>query len=431
MGKFSKAEKSWMMYDWASSAYSIIITTAIFPIYYKAAAENAGVNPANATAFLGYTISVSTFILALLGPVLGTMADFKGMKQRFFNFFFWMGTLSTASLLLIPDSSWFLLLIVYTITSLGFRGANVFYDAYIVDVTTNDRMDEVSAKGFALGYIGSVIPFIFCIALITLSQMEIIPWSVSMVSRITFLITALWWLIFTLPMFKHVKQTHWMEREPRIIYTSFKRLGDTFKEIRKYRAIFLFLVSYFFYIDGVGTIISMSTAYGTDLGLSSTELIIALLAVQIVAAPFAVLFGKLANKYGAKKLLYAGIIIYMLVCIYAMFLKTIVDFWILAMLVASAQGGIQSLSRSFFAQMVPKEKSNEFFGFYNIFGRFAAVTGPFLVGIMTQLTGSSAFGVFSLVILFAIGFIVMFFVPKPIPESRQSEINGTGMNTNQ
>ena len=273
-------------------------------------------------------------------------------------------------------------------------------------------MDEVSAKGFALGYIGSVIPFIFCIALITLSQLEIIPLSVSSASRIAFLITAVWWILFSIPMFKHVKQKHWVEREPRIIYTSFKRLGETFKEIRKYRAIFLFLVSYFFYIDGVGTIIAMSTAYGTDLGLSSTELIIALLAVQIVAAPFAVLFGKLANKFGAKKLIYVGIIIYMLVCIYAMFFETIVDFWILAMLVASAQGGIQALSRSYFAQMVPKEKSNEFFGFYNIFGRFAAVTGPFLVGVMTQLTGSTSFGVFSLVILFAIGLVVLFFVPK-------------------
>lgn len=424
MGKYSKAEKSWMMYDWASSAYSIIITTAIFPIYYKATAENAGVDPANATAYLGYTISISTFILALLGPILGTMADFKGMKGKFFHFFFWIGSISTAALLLVPSASWLLLLIVYTITSLGFRGANVFYDAYIVDVTRNERMDEVSAKGFALGYVGSVIPFVFCIALITVSQLELIPMSVAAASRISFLITALWWIIFTLPMFKHVKQSHWVERQPRIIYTSFKRLGDTFKEIRKYRGIFLFLVSYFFYIDGVGTIISMSTAYGTDLGLGSTELIIALLAVQIVAAPFAVLFGKLANKFGAKKMIYTGIIIYMLVCIYAMFLKTIIDFWVLAMLVASAQGGIQALSRSYFAQMVPKEKSNEFFGFYNIFGRFAAVTGPFLVAVITQMTGSTSFGVFSLVILFAIGLTVLFFVPNTDDKTEQMETSG-------
>jgi len=409
------------MYDWASSAYSIIITTAIFPIYFKSVADNAGVNQADSTAYLGYTISISTFILALLGPILGTLADYKGMKEKFFRFFFFMGTLSTAALLFVPSDNWLLLLIVYTLTSLGARGANVFYDAYIVDVTENDRMDDISAKGYALGYVGSVIPFVFCIAVIILSQMGMIPLSVTVASRIAFLITALWWFIFTIPMFKNVKQKYWVEREPRVIVNSIRRLGKTFKEIKKYRTIFLFLLSYFFYIDGVGTIISMSTAYGTDLGLGSTELIIALLAVQIVAAPFAVLFGKLANRFGARKMIFTGIIIYMIVCIYAMFLKTIVDFWVMAMLVATAQGGIQSLSRSYFAQMVPKEKVNEFFGFYNIFGRFASVSGPILVGLTTQLTGSSAFGVFSLVILFAIGFAVLLFVPNSSTASISSE----------
>ena len=421
MGKYNKEEKSWMLYDWASSAYSIIITTAIFPIYFKSVADNAGVNQADSTAYLGYTISISTFILALLGPILGTLADYKGMKEKFFRFFFFMGTLSTAALLFVPSDNWLLLLIVYTLTSLGARGANVFYDAYIVDVTENDRMDDISAKGYALGYVGSVIPFVFCIAVIILSQMGMIPLSVTVASRIAFLITALWWFIFTIPMFKNVKQKYWVEREPRVIVNSIRRLGKTFKEIKKYRTIFLFLLSYFFYIDGVGTIISMSTAYGTDLGLGSTELIIALLAVQIVAAPFAVLFGKLANRFGARKMIFTGIIIYMIVCIYAMFLKTIVDFWVMAMLVATAQGGIQSLSRSYFAQMVPKEKVNEFFGFYNIFGRFASVSGPILVGLTTQLTGSSAFGVFSLVILFVIGFVVLLFVPNSSTASISSE----------
>ncbi|GAA0334892.1 MFS transporter [Bacillus carboniphilus] len=412
MGKFSRVEKSWMMYDWANSAYSIIITTAIFPIYYKTVANNAGIEASDSTAYLGYTISIATFILALLSPILGTIADYKGMKRKFFTFFFLLGTLSTIGLLFVPSDSWFILLIVYTLTSIGARGANVFYDAYIVDVTKKERMDELSARGYALGYIGSVIPFIICIAIIISSQNGVIPLSVTTASRIAFLITGVWWILFTIPMLKHVKQRHGAEREPRIVVNSFKRLWQTFKEIRQYRTIFLFLLAYFFYIDGVGTIISMSTAYGTDLGLGSVDLIIALLAVQIVAAPFALLFGKLANKFGAKKMIYSGIIIYIIVCIYAMFLETIVDFWILAMLVATSQGGIQALSRSYFAQMVPKEKSNEFFGFYNIFGRFAAVTGPFLVGLTTQLTSSSALGVFSLVILFIIGFVILIFIPK-------------------
>ncbi|MFD1851496.1 MFS transporter [Oceanobacillus bengalensis] len=413
MGRYKKEEKSWMMYDWANSAYSIIITTAIFPIFFKGVAENAGVSGADSTAYLGYTISISTFILAMLGPILGTIADYKGMKKKFFLFFFILGTASTIALVFVPANNWVMLLIVYMLTTIGARGANVFYDAFIVDVTEAERMDEVSARGYALGYIGSVIPFIICIAIILLSQMEMIPLAVSTASKIAFLITAIWWICFTLPLLKNVKQIHWVEREPRIVASSFTRLGKTFKDIRQYRAIFLFLLAYFFYIDGVGTIISMSTAYGSDVGLSSTGLIIALLAVQIVAAPFAILFGKLAIRFGAKKMIYAGIIIYIFVCIYAMFLETLVDFWVLAMLVATAQGGIQALSRSFFAQMVPKEKSNEFFGFYNIFGRFAAVTGPFLVGVTTQMTGSSAIGVFSLAILFVIGFVILMFVPEP------------------
>ncbi|MGY3716274.1 MFS transporter [Sutcliffiella cohnii] len=413
MAKFSKQEKSWMMYDWASSAYSIIITTAIFPIYYKTVADNAGVESSLSTAYLGYTIAITTFILAMLGPILGTLADYKGMKKKFFFFFFLLGTGSTVGLLFVPSDNWLILLIVYVLTALGARGAGLFYDAFIVDVTTKERMDNVSSRGFALGYIGSVIPFVISIAIIILSQMELIPITVITASRIAFLITAVWWIVFSIPLFKHVKQEHYVEREPRIVISSFKRLAQTFRDIRKYKPIFLFLLAYFFYIDGVDTIISMSTAYGTDVGLNATDLIIALLAVQIVAAPFAILYGVLAKKYGPKNLLYAGILVYTFICIYAMFMDSILDFWILAMLVATSQGGIQALSRSYFAQMVPKEKSNEFFGFYNIFGRFAAVTGPLLVGVITQMTGNSSIGIFSLVILFVIGFIILIFVPDP------------------
>ena len=401
------------MYDMANSAYSVVITTAIFPIYYKAVANEAGVSAADSTAYLGYTISIATFILAMLGPILGSVADFKDMKRKFFTFFFLLGSLSTIGLVLVPEDQWLLLLIIYTLTAIGARGANLFYDAYLVDVTERDKMDDLSAKGFAVGYIGSVIPFILSISVIILSQQEILPLSVGNASKIAFLITAIWWILFTIPLLKNVRQKHWIERKPRIVANSFKELKKTFLEIKQHKAILLFLIAYFFYIDGVGTIISMSTAYGTDVGLGATDLIIALLAVQIVAAPFAMLFGRLARKFGAKRMIHVGIFIYIIVCVYAMFLDNVVDFWILAMLVASAQGGIQALSRSFFAQMVPKEKSNSFFGFYNVFGRFAAVSGPFLVGGMTQLTGNSAYGVFSLVILFIIGFIILLFVPDP------------------
>ncbi|MFE1243403.1 MFS transporter [Fictibacillus sp. NPDC058756] len=417
MKRFTKEENSWMFYDWANSAYSIIITTAVFPLFYKASAMKAGVSASDSTAYLGYTIAVATFILAMLSPILGTIADYKGLKKRFFTFFFILGLISTATLAFIPSDQWLLLLIFYTLTAIGSSGSNVFYDAFITDVTTEDRMNRVSSRGFGLGYIGSTIPFIISIAIIILAQNEALPFSTTIASKIAFLITAVWWGVFTIPMLKNVYQRYGIEREPKPIVNSFRRLGNTLKEIRKYRALFLFLLAYFFYIDGVGTIITMSTAYGSDLGITSTNLLIILFATQVVAAPFAILYGRLSERFTGKTMLYVGICVYIIVCIYAYFLKTTLDFWILAMLVATSQGGIQALSRAYFAKLVPKKNANEFFGFYNIFGKFASIMGPLLVAITAQVTGNSASAVFSLVILFIIGITLLFFVPEPKVDS--------------
>ncbi|KML30012.1 MFS transporter [Rossellomorea marisflavi] len=417
MKKFTKEENSWILYDWANSAYSIIISTAVFPLFFKAAATSAGVSSVDSTAYLGYTIAIATFILAMLGPILGTIADYEGYKKKFFTFFFTLGIIFTASLAFIPGEQWILLLIFYTVSTVGFAGANVFYDAFLTDVTSEDRMDRVSARGYGLGYIGSTIPFIIAIAIIVLTQSQVIPIAVDTASGIAFVITAIWWGIFTIPLLKHVKQHYFIKREKNPVAKSFKRLGKTFKEIRKYRALFLFLLAYFFYIDGVGTIITMSTAYGSDLGITSTNLLIILFVTQVVAGPFSILYGRLSEKFTGKKMLYAGIIVYIGVCIYAYFLETTLDFWILAMLVASSQGGIQALSRSYFAKMVPKKNANEFFGFYNIFGKFASIMGPLLVAVTSQVTGQSNSGVFSLVILFVIGIVILAFVPEPKEES--------------
>ncbi|MCM3411694.1 MFS transporter [Metabacillus litoralis] len=413
MKRFTKEENSWIFYDWASSAYSIIISTAVFPIYYKAAATNAGVSAANSTAYLGYTISIATFILAMLGPILGTIADYQGYKKRFFSFFFTLGMGFTALLAFIPSEQWLLLLACYTLAAIGFSGTNIFYDAFLVDVTTEERMNRVSARGFGLGYIGSTIPFIISIAIIVLAQSELIPLSTTAASKTAFIITAVWWGLFTIPLFKNVQQRYYIEREANPVFNSFKRLFKTLKEVRKHRALFLFLLAYFFYIDGVGTIITMSTAYGTDLGINSTSLLIILFITQVVAAPFAILYGRLSERFTGKKMLYVGIVIYMGVCIYAYFLDSTLDFWILAMLVATSQGGIQALSRSYYAKLIPKEKANEFFGFYNIFGKFASIMGPLLVGVTAQVTGNSSSGVFSLVILFIIGILILIKVPEP------------------
>ncbi|MGF2618353.1 MFS transporter [Rossellomorea vietnamensis] len=413
MKSFTKEENSWMFYDWANSAYSIIISTAVFPLFYKAAATNAGVSPSDSTAYLGYTIAIATFILAMLGPILGTIADYKGFKKKFFTFFFGLGVTATAVLAFIPSDQWLILLICYTFAAVGSAGANVFYDAFLTDVTSDERMNRISARGYGLGYIGSTIPFLISIAIIVLSQSGTIPLSTTVASKIAFLITALWWGLFAIPMFRNVHQRYYIEPEPKPVVNSFRRLAKTFKEIKKYRALFLFLLAYFFYIDGVGTIITMSTAYGSDLGISSTSLLIILFVTQVVAAPFAVLYGRLSEKFTGKKMLYVGIIIYIFVCIYAYFLETTLDFWILAMLVATSQGGIQALSRSYFAKLVPKQNSNEFFGFYNIFGKFASIMGPLLVAVTAQVTGDSSTGVFSLVILFIIGIIILSRVPEP------------------
>ncbi len=412
MSRLTKEENSWVFYDWGNSAYSVIISTAVFPLFYKAAATGAGINLANSTAYLGYTIAIATFILAMLSPILGTIADYKGVKKRFFTFFFVLGVSFTALLAFVPGDNWLLLLICYTVTAIGFFGANVFYDAFLVDITSEDRMDRISSRGMGFGYIGSTIPFLISIVIIMLAQKGVISAAVPIASKIAFLITALWWGLFAIPMFRNVHQRYYIEREPRLVVNSFKRLGNTFLEIKKYRALFLFLLAYFFYIDGVGTVITMSTAYGTDLGISATSLLIILFVTQVVAAPFAILYGKLAERFSGKKMLYAGIIVYIIVCIYAFFLKTTLDFWILAMLVATSQGGIQALSRAYFAKLVPKEKANEFFGFYNIFGKFASILGPLLLGATAQLTGSSSSGVFSLIILFIIGIVILRMVPE-------------------
>ncbi|WP_211655270.1 MFS transporter [Planococcus alpniumensis] len=422
MAKFTKPEKSWAFYDWGSSAYSIIITTAVFPLFYKAAATDAGVELADSTAYLSYTIAIFTFILAMLGPLLGTIADYEGMKKKFFTVFFLLGTVSTAMLAFVPEGQWLWLLICYVFAALGATGANLFYDAFIVDVTTEKRMNRVSAFGYGLGYIGSTIPFALAILIILLAQNEVLPLSVTNASRLAFLITAAWWILFSIPLFRHVKQKHFIKREASPVAQSFRRLSKTIREIRQYRALFLFLIAYFFYIDGVGTIISLSTAYGTDLGLSATSLLIVLFATQVVAAPFAILYGKLADRFTGKKMLYVGIFVYIIVCVYAVFIETIMDFWILAMLVATSQGGIQALSRSYFGKLVPKQNANEFFGFYNIFGKFAAITGPLLVGVTSQITGNSSLGVLSLVVLFVIGLVVLIFVPEPEPHDPIDEV---------
>lgn len=322
-------------------------------------------------------------------------------------FFLAIGISACLLLGFIPESQWMLLLFVYMISALGFSGSNIFYDAFLVDVTDDERMDRVSTRGYALGYIGSTIPFIICMAIILLSSNDILPLAGYTAPKIAFVITAIWWLAFSMPMLKTVKQVHGIERETQFIRKSFIRLKNTFSEITHYRAAFTFLIAYFFYIDGVDTIIRMASSYGADLGIDANSLLIILLATQFVAFPSAIAFGHFASKYKGKVMLYVAIVGYICISIFAYFMTNVTDFWILAILVGLFQGGIQALSRSYFARLIPKENANKYFGLYNIFGKFAAIMGPFLMALAISLTGESRYGVLSLIILFVSGGLVL------------------------
>ena len=410
MGKLTKTEKSWAMYDWANSAYSMTITSTLLPIFFKLVFTKATGDSGNlSTAYWGYANSIGTLLIAILAPILGTLADYRGLKKKFFTIFVLMGVIFTASLALVPDQYWMVLLFFYILNSIGFSGSLIFYDAFLVDVAKEERMDKVSSIGFAWGYIGSTIPFIICMAMVILTKDN--STLNSLAFKASFVITAIWWAGFTIPLLRNVKQIHGINMEPNPIVKSFKRIGTTFKHVRQHEKLFMFLLAYFFYIDGVNTIITMATSIGTDMGISSTILIVVLLAVQFIAFPFAILFGNLAEKYGSKFMLCIGVLIYIFITIYAFLMKTVLDFCILALLVATVQGGMQAISRSYFGKLVPKENNNEFFGFYNIFGKFAAIVGPFLVGFVTQMTGKSNYGILSVITLFIIGGLILIRVP--------------------
>lgn len=411
--KYTKIEKSWILQDWANSAYSIMITTAVFPLFFKAVSEGAGVSAVNSTAYLGYANAIGTLAVSLLAPILGAIADYKGYRNPMFSLATGLGIIATFSFAFIPDENWLLLLIIYAVSSIGFGAANIFYDASLIDSTTLNRMDRVSSAGYGWGYIGSSIPFVI---FIFFQLTQILPISQTALIKGGFAATALWWFIFTIPYWKNVEQKTYIKKQPHVVKNSFLRLWETIRNIRQYRNVFLFLIAYFFYIDGVGTIFKMATAIGADVGLMANDLIVVMLICQFVAFPFSILYGVLAGRFGNKKMIYVGIATYTFICIFALSLDSLLTFIILAVLVGTAQGGIQSLSRSLFGQLIPKENANEFFGFYNIFGKFAAVVGPLLVGMISQLTGNSLNGVFALIVLFIIGGSVLYFVEEPVRE---------------
>lgn len=401
---FSLQEKSWIMYDWANSAYSIIISSVILPLFYKSITTSEGIAPNLADSYWGYATSAATLVIAISAPLLGTIGDYPKWKMRLFKSFFLLGVIATAALSF--TDTWRLLLVFYMLTTIGFSGANIFYDAFLVDVATEERMDRVSTYGFAMGYIGgSTIPFVLSILLIMFGEKIGIPRTTAI--KASFLFTAFWWIAFTIPMLRNVKQRYFVPASEHIIHDGFGRLYKTLHQIRSHKKMFLFLIAYFFYIDGLNTIIHMAAVFGDSIGIVSDMLMIAVLVIPILSFPFTILYGRLAQRFGSKKMILVGIVIYLFACLLAFQMTTAMEFWILTTLVATSQGGIQALSRSYFAKLVPKENANEYFGFYNILGKFAAIMGPALYALTSQLTGDSRNGLASISLLFIIGGVLM------------------------
>lgn len=401
MSKFTKLEKDWILYDVGNSAFTMLVST-IIPIYFKNVATTAGISAADSTAYWGYALSISTVIIAILGPVLGTLADTKGYKKPLFSLFMMLGALGCAALSLpVP---WIVFLAIFVIAKVGFSGSLIFYDAMLNDVTIDSRMDEISSQGYAWGYIGSCIPFTLSLLLILFAGK--IGISANLATGIAFIVTSGWWILITLPLLKNYKQKYYIEKGEKPMVDSFKRIFHAIGSIKKHKYIFLFLLAFFFYIDGVYTIIGMATSYGKDVGISDTNLLLALLLTQVVAFPFAIYFGKLSKKVRNDKLIKLCIIGYIGITIFALQLDKAWEFWLLAVCVAVFQGPVQALSRSYFSKIIPKDKSSEYFGFYDIFGKSASFAGTTIVGVTTQLSGTSKVGVGCIVIMFIIGYFI-------------------------
>ncbi|GEO57526.1 MFS transporter [Companilactobacillus bobalius] len=413
--RFNKKQWSWIFYDWANSGYGIIVTTAVLPVYFKSVAQSSGVSAANATAFWGYANSFGTLLVSILAPVLGALADYPHHKKRLMNYFSFLGIIMTFGLALVPSSQWQLLLGVYILSIIGYSAGNLFYDSFLTDVASNEEMDTLSSNGYAYGYLGGVVAFILFLVLQLTSGFGML--SSYGVARWSFLLAAIWWIIFFIPLLKNVQQVYSLPENPHPVTSSFKRVWKTITHLRKYKAAAWFLVAYFFYIDGVDTIFTMATSIGMDMGINTTTLMLVLLVVQLVAFPFSILYGWFANKVSTRAGILLGIVLYLGICLYALKLTTAKDFWILAVLVGTSQGGIQALSRSYFGKLIPKKSGSEFFGFYNILGKFSAVMGPVLVGIVTQITGKSTIGAASLSILFFIGLIIFLMLPRLVNEN--------------
>lgn len=390
---------SWCMYDWANSAFATTIMAAVLPIYYS---QVAGVTlPGNtATAYWGYTTAAALLITALLAPIMGAIADYSGSKKKLLMTFAGIGIFATALLYFVTTGDWLMASIFFIVGNIGFATSEVFYNSLLPEVAGPGNIDQVSTKGYALGYLGGGILLGINVLMIEFMSDTILA------TRLSFVTVAIWWAVFTIPIIKNVKEPKVKSNQVKYdnpLTGGFKRLAATFKELKNYKQLLLFLIAFWVYNDGIGTIIKMATIYGAEIGIDQTTLIGALLMTQFVGIPFAFGFGRLARVLGTKNSIMVGLFVYTMISIGGYFMETALHFWILAFLVGTVQGGTQALSRSLFGSMLPKSKTCEFYGFYGMSSKFAGIIGPLVFAIVTQIAGSSRLSIVSLIVFFIVG----------------------------
>ena len=410
--KLTPLEKNWILYDIGNSAFTLLVSTLI-PIYFNSLASSAGVDENMYLSYWGYAGSLSTILVAFIAPICGTLSD-RRFKKPIFLLTVILGCVACACLGV--TTHWLAFLGIFILAKIGFNSSIVFYDSMLPEVTTEERMDNISSMGYAYGYIGSVVPFVLCLVLVLFGGSFGLSMGNAMV--IAFLITAAWWALFTAPLMKSYRQTAYMEKKGTALGDTFRQLFETFKAAKKEKHVFVYLISFFFFINGVYTIIDMATAYGSALGLDSTGLLLALLLTQIVAFPCAIIFGKLSAKHDTGMLIKICIICYTAITLFGMFLVSLWQFWMLAVLVGMFQGGVQALSRSYLGKIIPPERSGEFYGLMDICGKGASFVGTTLVAVVSQATAGVKLSILgitlqnenlavgSLIVLFIIGFFL-------------------------
>jgi UMF1 family MFS transporter len=403
--EYQRVVKAWAMYDWANSAFAAVILTAVFPVYYRALVTHAGYAPEDATAYWAYTTSLSLLIVAVIGPLLGAIADIVGGKKPFLALALSFGVLGSLGLAFLGKDTFVLASLLFAVGNLGFAGGNIFYEALLPHIARPGDMDRVSALGYALGYLGGGLLLVVDVLWIFRPEWFWMP-DREFALRASFVSVALWWFFFALPLFRKVAEPVIHDRPRltmRVVGDGLRELRRTFGQIRRYRQLALFLVGFWIYNDGISTIIKIATAYGDEIGIDHNHMLIALILTQFVGFPCAIGFGALAHQLGAKRSILLGLAVYMLISIAGFFMKSALHFYFLAVVVGVVQGGTQALSRSLFATMVPKTQSTQFFGFFSTGEKFAGIIGPAIFGVIGQLTGSSRWGIISVTLLFVVG----------------------------